>query len=249
MSDDEHENDYNASDDESEVDNNNIKITLKEDDIDDETKDAGDKAANEDDDNSDSEDESVNNNGDSESEEEDDDDDSVLGDFEEAPTKKSVKKGKRTTQVIEESFDDMIDDDDDDNNDEEEEDEHYLQKFDENISKQLIMDFHPELHQHNYEEIEALSRVVRNEMGYVVDPLHNTLPFLTKYEKARILGERSKQLNSGAQSFIPVDEGMLDGYLIALKELEQKKIPFIIKRPLPNGGCEYWKLKDLEILL
>ena len=41
---------------------------------------------------------------------------------------------------------------------------------------------------------------------------------------------------------------MIDGYLIALKELEQKKIPFIIQRPLPNGGCEYWRLTDLEII-
>ena len=38
-------------------------------------------------------------------------------------------------------------------------------------------------------------------------------------------------------------------YISKIKELEEKKIPFIIKRPLPNGGCEYWKLADLEILL
>ena len=31
-------------------------------------------------------------------------------------------------------------------------------------------------------------------------------------------------------------------------EFEQKKIPFIVRRPLPNGGSEYWKLRDLEIL-
>ena len=42
---------------------------------------------------------------------------------------------------------------------------------------------------------------------------------------------------------------MIDGYLIALKEFEEKKTPFIIKRPLPNGGCEYWKLSDLEVLV
>ena len=35
---------------------------------------------------------------------------------------------------------------------------------------------------------------------------------------------------------------------IALKEYEQKKIPFIIRRPIPDGTCEYWKLKDLEML-
>jgi len=49
--------------------------------------------------------------------------------------------------------------------------------------------------------------------------------------------------NSGATPFIEVEPN-----LIAIKEFEEKKIPFIIKRPLPNGGCEYWKLKDLEFI-
>ena len=84
--------------------------------------------------------------------------------------------------------------------------------------------------------------------GQVIDPLHRTLPFLTKYEKARVLGERAKQLNSGAKPFVEVDPSVVDGYLIALAEFEQKKIPFIVKRPMPNGGCEYWKLRDLEVL-
>ena len=29
-------------------------------------------------------------------------------------------------------------------------------------------------------------------------------------------------------------------------ELAEKRIPFIIRRPLPNGGSEYWNVKDLE---
>ena len=41
---------------------------------------------------------------------------------------------------------------------------------------------------------------------------------------------------------------MLNGIRIAEKELEEKKIPFIIRRPLPNGGSEYWKVEDLENL-
>ena len=108
--------------------------------------------------------------------------------------------------------------------------------------------YHPELDFHNYEEIENLTTIIRNENGTIVDPLHKTLPFLTKYEKTRILGERTHQINSGSKPFISVESDIIDGYLIALAELEQKKIPFIVKRPLPNGGCEYWKLKDLEIV-
>jgi DNA-directed RNA polymerase subunit K/omega len=35
---------------------------------------------------------------------------------------------------------------------------------------------------------------------------------------------------------------------IARLEYEQKKLPFIIKRPLPDGTYEYWRLADLMIL-
>jgi len=139
--------------------------------------------------------------------------------------------------------------DGDDDSDDDEEDENYLQKFDEESKRKIIEKFHPELNIHNYDEVDALSRIVRNDLGAIIDPLHKTLPFLTKYEKARILGERAKQLNAGAIPFIKVDPTIIDGYLIALSELEQKKIPFIVKRPMPNGGCEYWKLKDLEFLI
>ena len=143
-------------------------------------------------------------------------------------------------------FDDIEDDDDDD---EEDEDDNYLQKFDENLQKNVIADYHPEMISHNYSEIEVMSRVVRDENGVVIDPLHKTLPFITRYEKARILGERAKQINAGAKPFVEVPMNMIDGYLIALKEFEEKKIPFILKRPLPGGGIEYWKFKDLEILI
>ena len=138
--------------------------------------------------------------------------------------------------------------DESDGDEDEEEDDHYLQKFDENTKQNIVADFHPEMQAHNYEEVDIMSTVVRNENGIIIDPLHRTLPFITKYEKARILGERAKQLNSGAKPFIDVEPTVIDGYLIALKEYEQKKIPFILRRPLPNGGCEYWRMKDLEIL-
>jgi len=130
----------------------------------------------------------------------------------------------------------------------EEEDDNYLQKFDAELQKKIISEHHPELHAHNYDEVEILSRVVRDENGNIIDPLHKTLPFITKYEKARILGERAKQLDAGAEALVEVDPSVIDGYLIALKEFEAKVIPFIIQRPLPSGASEYWKISDLEIL-
>ena len=137
--------------------------------------------------------------------------------------------------------------DEDDSDDED--DENYLQKFDESLESNIISEFYPELHAHNYEEVQNLSKVIRNKDGEIVDPLHTTLPFITRYEKARIIGERTKQLNAGANPFVQVEPSVIDGYLIALKEFDEKKIPFIIKRPLPNGSCEYWKMSDLEVLI
>lgn len=127
-----------------------------------------------------------------------------------------------------------------------EESEMNLRKFEGEISKDYLINFHPEIQTHNYDEIATLSTIVRNQEGQIVDNFHKTLPFVTKFERARILGVRAKQINNGASVMIDVPEHVIDGYTIAQMEYEQKKIPFIIKRPLPNGAVEYWKFSDLE---
>jgi len=62
------------------------------------------------------------------------------------------------------------------------------------------------------------------------------------------LGQRAKQIDTGASPFVKVPEHIIEGYLIAQLELEQKRIPFIIRRPIHGGCSEYWKLQDLELL-
>ena len=116
------------------------------------------------------------------------------------------------------------------------------------MRKNYITMNHPESITQNYDEIYKLSKIVRNKNNIIVDSAHRTLPMLTKYEKARILGVRAKQINNGAVPFIELKENIIDGYLIAERELAEKKIPFIIRRPLPNRGSEYWRLEDLEII-
>ena len=127
-------------------------------------------------------------------------------------------------------------------------DEAYLQKFDEDVKKNYLLDFHPEAQSHNYEEVKTFATAKRNKKGDIIDPLHRTIPILTKYEKTRVLGQRAKQLNSGAQSTVKIPDSTIDGYLMAVEELRQRKLPFIIRRPIPNGGFEYWKVSDLELL-
>lgn len=149
---------------------------------------------------------------------------------------------------VDEMDDDASSRSDADMEDDEIDDTNYLQKFNKDIHKQIIQDYHPELVVHNYDEILALCEISRDDSGSIVDPLHKTVPYVTRYEKARIIGERACQLNSGATPFIEVEKDIIDGETIAIKEFEQKRIPFIIQRPLSNGGCEYWRLRDLEIL-
>ena len=70
-----------------------------------------------------------------------------------------------------------------------------------------------------------------------------TIPILTKYEKARIIGVRMQQLASGAKPCVDT-RGMKSIEDIAYAELNQRTLPFIVKRVLPNGVAEYWKMEE-----
>ena len=144
--------------------------------------------------------------------------------------------------------DDDNEDDDDNDSDEQDNSETYLQKFEKGLRQNIISDFHPELQAKNYEEILRMTTIIRNENGVIDDPFHKIVPWASKYEIARILGERARQLQAGAEPFIEIDDTIMDEYAIAKMELEQKKIPAIIERPFPGGGCEYWKIEDLEFI-
>ena len=124
----------------------------------------------------------------------------------------------------------------------------YLQKFDTENRNTYLTTTHPECFTGNSIEVESLTKIVRNAKNFIIDNNHKTNPFLSKYERTKILGQRAKQLNMGAKPFVDVPPNIIDGYLIAQLELAQKKIPVIIRRPIPNGKSEYWKLQDLEVL-
>ena len=123
-----------------------------------------------------------------------------------------------------------------------------MQKLEQDLNQDFLHSYHPETKQINYKELLTLSNVTRNKKGVIIDPLHQTIPILTRYEKAKILGLRAKQINHGAKPFVELTKDIIDGHTIAYMELKQNKIPFIIRRPMPNGGSEYWKVSDLEML-
>ena len=74
-----------------------------------------------------------------------------------------------------------------------------------------------------------------------------TTQFLTKYEKARVIGARALQISKNAPIFTNIGNDITDPILIAEKELREKKIPFIIRRYLPDGSYEDWKVSELKL--
>jgi DNA-directed RNA polymerase I, II, and III subunit RPABC2 len=165
-----------------------------------------------------------------------------VDDVDDEDKKKRTKKIPQKT-IYKKSF---ADDNEEKEEDEDDDGEMYLQKFDRSLNENYVVNAHPECTVQNYDEILSMVKVVRDKDDIIIDDLHKTIPYLTKYERARILGQRARQIDSGSSPFIKVPENVIDGYIIAEMELKEKKIPFIIRRPLPHGGSEYWSIKDLE---
>lgn len=163
----------------------------------------------------------------------------------------------------EEGEEDYDDDDEEDENNKKENKNKYGFNIDDNISArrykktnfhndlrhQYINENHPELKETPFEEMNVLTKIVRNKAGNIIDKLHRSPPFLTKFERAKVIGIRTNQLNNGSLPFIDIEESLhIRNDAIAEMELNSKKLPFIISRPIPGGRCEYWKLSDLEIV-
>ena len=121
-------------------------------------------------------------------------------------------------------------------------------KIENNIEYNILDKYHPEIKQLNNNELNSKIILKRNKDGIIKDVNHTTLPIMTRYERAKIIGFRATQINAGADILIDIPDNIIDGITIARMELKQKKIPFIVRRPLPNGKSEYWDINDLEIL-
>lgn len=75
---------------------------------------------------------------------------------------------------------------------------------------------------------------------------HRTTAYLTKYEKARILGTRALQISQGAPVHPDVEGNLKDPLLIAEEELRKNLTPLIIRRFLPDGTYEDVAVRNLK---
>ena len=80
----------------------------------------------------------------------------------------------------------------------------------------------------------------------IIGEARTTTPFLTKYEKARVIGARALQISKNAPILVAAQDET-DPILIAEKELREHKIPFIIRRYLPDGSYEDWAVRELKL--
>ncbi|GAN07056.1 RNA polymerase Rpb6 [Mucor ambiguus] len=85
-----------------------------------------------------------------------------------------------------------------------------------------------------------------NEVVPTESKVKQTTPYMTRYERARILGTRALQISLNAPVMVELD-GESDALVIAMKELREKKIPLIVRRFLPDQTFEDWDVKDLIV--
>ena len=82
-----------------------------------------------------------------------------------------------------------------------------------------------------YAEVEFESREIAPQGTKVLIGL----PWLTRFERARITGARALQLSLGAPTLIKIPEGASTSIALAMAEVEKKALPISIRRVLPNG--------------
>ncbi len=75
-----------------------------------------------------------------------------------------------------------------------------------------------------------------------------TIPYLTKFEKTKVLGARAAQIEGGAKTLLMSNKlnNSRQSLDIAELEFEEGVIPFIIRRYLPDGQYEDWRLSDFQ---
>ncbi|XP_071560806.1 DNA-directed RNA polymerases I, II, and III subunit RPABC2 [Temnothorax nylanderi] len=95
------------------------------------------------------------------------------------------------------------------------------------------------------ENIELLN--ANEATGGVQRSKRITTRYMTKYERARVLGTRALQIAMCAPVMVEL-EGETDPLQIAMKELKQRKIPIIIRRYLPDNSYEDWGIDELIII-
>lgn len=130
-------------------------------------------------------------------------------------------------------YDDFVDDDIDDIDDidEEEEDEDDIDNLEDttNADSVSVMSKHVE----SIKDYQGTIITKNNTYSKLYEANYKTLPILTKYEKARLIGIRATQIANGAQTTVDTGD-IVDNIEKAKKEMDEGKFILAISRRLPT---------------
>jgi DNA-directed RNA polymerase I, II, and III subunit RPABC2 len=103
------------------------------------------------------------------------------------------------------------------------------------------MDEHPEV-----------KPVFRNQVVEAIAQPRITREYFTKYEFTALLAMRAEQLAHGSKPLVSLDglktSDPMFVWNVARREIDQRKLPFLIRRQMPNGTAEYWSAQELEVM-
>lgn len=141
---------------------------------------------------------------------------------------------------------DDIDYDDDTELEEDEEDDNKGTTINNDSDNEELCDFE-ELADIYTDETEEIDTTETSN----VEMIH-TSPYLSKYERAKVLAVRVAQLEKNAPSTVTAED-FTNGRMpenpqaIAMRELELRRLPLMIRRPFPNGESKTIAVSKLLI--
>lgn len=91
--------------------------------------------------------------------------------------------------------------------------------------------------------------------GEVIDRIKEeriTQPYFTKYEYTTLVAARAQQIAEGAKPLVEL-KGLNTSdpmfiWNVAKREIEQRKLPYVIRRGLPDNTSEFWSAQELEVM-
>ena len=101
-------------------------------------------------------------------------------------------------------------------------------------------------------EHPEVTPIFRSDVTEALKKPRVTREFYTKYEYTALLATRAQQLADGAKPLVTLDglktSDPLFVWNVAKREIEQRKLPFLVRRQLPNGESEYWSTQEMEMM-
>ena len=103
------------------------------------------------------------------------------------------------------------------------------------------MDQHPEV-----------KPIFRKEVADGIKESRTTREYFTKYEYVTLVATRAQQIADGAKPLVDLTglktSDPLFVWNVAKKEIAQRKLPFLIRRQMPNGTAEFWSAQEMEVM-